>query len=160
MDLNDRPESMQRTIIFAEDMTGHQQTDSPALAAQQAGVDTSGDERKSYPTDLTDVHWQQIVPLLPPAELKGHLRSVELREVINGILYVVCGSHDWRSFPRDLPSRRTVYTYFRRWQLDGTLQRILNALCSAEAVVGLEEPVGVASGIPFWQNRCPMVWSV
>jgi transposase/4-amino-4-deoxy-L-arabinose transferase-like glycosyltransferase len=148
MDLNDRPESIQRTITFAEDMTGHQQTASPALAAQQTVVDTPEDERQSYPTDLTDVRWQRIVPLLPPAELNGRLRSVELREVINGILYVVCGSHDWRSFPRDLPSRRTVYTYFRRWQLDGTLQRILTALCADEEVVGLEEAVVVASRDP------------
>src|SRR5260221_13129937 len=92
MDLNDQPESIQRTITFAEGMTGHQQTASPALAAQQAVVDTPENERQSYPTDVTDVHCQHILPFLPPAELKGRLRIVELREVINGILYVVRGS--------------------------------------------------------------------
>src|SRR5258708_4170303 len=148
MDLNDRPRSIQRTITFAEDMTGHQQTASPALAVQQAVIDSPEDERQSYPTDLTDAHWQRIVPLLPPADPKGPPSSAQFREVINGILYVVCGSHDWRSFPRDFPPRGTVYTYFRRWQLDGTLQRILNALCADEEVVGLEEPVGVASRDP------------
>src|SRR5258707_7131379 len=148
MDFNDRPRSIQHTMTFAEDSNGHQQISSSALAAQQAVVDTPEDERQSYPTDLTDAHWQRIVPLLPPADPKGPPSSAQFREVINGILYVVCGSHDWRSFPRDFPPRGTVYSYFRRWQLDGTLQGILNALCAGEEVVGLEEPVGVASRDP------------
>src|SRR5258708_3209842 len=140
MDFNDRPRSIQHTMTFAEDSNGHQQISSSALAAQQAVVDTPEDERQSYPTDLTDAHWQRIVPLLPPADPKGLPSSAQVREVINGILYVVCGSHDWRSLSRDFPSRRTVYTYFRRWQLDGTLHRILNALYSDECeATGPEE---------------------
>src|SRR6266404_9445024 len=148
MDLNDLPETIQHTVAFDEDMTGDQQISRSTLTVQRAVLVIPEHERKSYPTDLTDAQWQRIVPLLPPAEPKGRQNGVELREVINGILYVVCGSHDWRSVPRDLPSRRALYTYFRRWQLDGTLQRILNALCSDEEVVGLEEPVGVASRDP------------
>jgi cellulose synthase/poly-beta-1,6-N-acetylglucosamine synthase-like glycosyltransferase len=70
---------------------------------------------------------------------------VEPREVVNGVLYVLCGSHDWRSFPRDLPPRGTVYSYFRQWQLDGTLARILDALCSEEyEAAAHEEPSGAA----------------
>src|SRR5258708_7237462 len=132
MDLNDLPETIQHTVAFAEDMTGDQQTSRTTLTGKRAVLVITEHERKSYPTDLTDAQWQRIVPLLPPAEPKGRQNGVELREVINGILYVVCGSHDWRSFPRDLPPRRTVYSYFRQWQPDGTLQRILNALCSDE----------------------------
>src|SRR5258708_13843604 len=132
MDLNDLPETIQHTVAFAGGRTGDQQTNRPTLTGQQPVLAIPEDERKSYPTDLTDSQWQRIVPLLPPAEPKGRQNGVELRKVINGILYVVCGSHDWRSFPRDLPPRRTVYSYFRQWQPDGTLQRILNALCSDE----------------------------
>ncbi len=149
MDLNDLPETIQHTVAFAEDMTGDQQTSRSTLTVQRAVLVIPEHERKSYPTDLTDAQWQRIVPLLPPAEPKGRQNGVELREVINGILYVVCGSHDWRSFPRDLPPRRTVYSYFRQWQPDGTLQRILNALCSDECeAAGHEEPLFATSGNP------------
>jgi cellulose synthase/poly-beta-1,6-N-acetylglucosamine synthase-like glycosyltransferase/transposase len=132
MDLNDLPETIQHTVAFAEDMTGDQRTNRSTLTVQQPVLTIPEHERKSYPTDLTDSQWQRIVPLLPPAEPKGRQNGVELREVINGLLYVICGSHDWRSFPRDLPPRRTVYSYFRQWQPDGTLQRVLDALCSDE----------------------------
>src|SRR6266478_3341292 len=149
MDLNDLPETIQHTVAFAEDMTGDQQTSRSTLTVQRAVLVIPEHERKSYPTDLTDAQWQRIVPLLPPAEPKGRQNGVELRKVINGILYVVCDSHDWRSFPRDLPPRRTVYSYFRQWQPDGTLQRILNALCSDECeAAGHEEPLFATSGNP------------
>jgi len=149
MDLNDLPETIQHTVAFAEDMTGDQQTSRSTLTVQRAVFVIPEHERKSYPTDLTDAQWQRIVPLLPPAEPKGRQNGVELREVINGILYVICGSHDWRSFPRDLPPKGTVYSYFRQWQPDGTLQRILNALCSDECeAAGHEEPLFATSGNP------------
>jgi cellulose synthase/poly-beta-1,6-N-acetylglucosamine synthase-like glycosyltransferase/transposase len=149
MDLNDLPETIQHTVAFAEDMTGDQRTNRSTLTVQQPVLTIPEHERKSYPTDLTDAQWQRIVPLLPPDEPKGRQNGVELREVINGILYVVCGSHDWRSFPRDLPPRRTVYSYFRQWQPDGTLQRVLNALCSDEReAAGHEEPLYPTSGNP------------
>ncbi len=45
--------------------------------------------RKPYPTDLTDAQWEESAPMLPPAKPGGHPRTVELREVINGILYVL-----------------------------------------------------------------------
>ena len=128
MDLNAQPGSIQHTKTLAEDMTGDQQTDSPALTVQQPVLVTPELERKSYPSDLTDAQWQRIVPLLPPAEPKGRHHGVELREVLNGILYVACDSYDWRSFPHDLPPRSTVYDYFGQWRLDGTWQKILDAL--------------------------------
>ena len=45
--------------------------------------------RKPYPSDLTDAQWETLSPLLPPAKPGGHPRTVDLREVINGILYVL-----------------------------------------------------------------------
>src|SRR3989442_835817 len=125
MDFDDTTEAVQHTMTIAEDMNGHQQTNS---LLQQAVLVMPEQGRKGNPTDLTDAQWQQIAPLLPPITSDGHQPKVELRKVVNGILYIVCDSHDWRSFPHDLPPRGTVYSYFRRWQLDGTLQRILDAL--------------------------------
>ena len=169
MEFNDQPESMQHTMTSAEDLTEKRQTIRHnidfaearrrraedrcekwpiiKLPVQQAVLVLPAHERKSYPTDLTDAQWQHIAPLLPPTTPNGHQHEVEPREVVNGILYVVCGSHDWRSFPSELPSRGTVYSYFRQWQLDGTLKRIIDALCSEECeAAGHEEPLGAAPG--------------
>jgi transposase/4-amino-4-deoxy-L-arabinose transferase-like glycosyltransferase len=128
MDLNDQPESIQHSMTFAENITGHQQTNNSALPVQQTVRVIPEHERKSYPAYLTDAQWQRIVPLLPPAEPNGYHNGVELREVLNGILYVACDRYDWRSFPHDLPPMSTVYYYFRQWRLDGTWQKILDAL--------------------------------
>src|SRR6266446_6437949 len=145
MDFKDQPESMQHTTTSDEDLTEKRQI--IRLPVQQAVLVIPAHEQKSSPTDLTDAHWQRIAPLLPPTPSNGHQHTVEPREVVNGILYVVCGSHDWRSFPPELPPRGTVYSYYRQWQLDGTLQRILDALCSEEGeAAGHEEPLGAAPG--------------
>jgi len=85
-------------------------------------------ERKGYPTDLTDDQWELIEPLLPKAKPGGRPRSVDLREVTNGILYVVRGGVPWRMLPHDLPPWGTVHYYYRRWRLDGTWERIVDAL--------------------------------
>jgi putative transposase len=45
--------------------------------------------RKSYPTDLTDEQWARIVPLIPPAKPGGRRRTVNVREIVNAILYFV-----------------------------------------------------------------------
>lgn len=41
-----------------------------------------------YPSDVTDAEWAHIAPLIPPAKRGGHKRSVDLREIINGLMYV------------------------------------------------------------------------
>jgi len=60
---NALPESFQHTVAFAEDTTGDQQTTRSTLPVQQPVLVIPEHERKSYPTDLTDAHWQRIVPL-------------------------------------------------------------------------------------------------
>ena len=84
--------------------------------------------RKPYPSDLTDAQWEELAPLLPPAKPGGHPRTVEMREVINGILYVLRRGCPWRMMPHDLPPWGTAWGYFRRWRKDGTWQRIHEAL--------------------------------
>ena len=132
MDFDDQPEAIQHIMTIDEDITERRKIISPTLPVQQAVMVIPEHGRNSYPTDLTDAQWERIAPLLPPITSNGHQHKVEPREVVNGVLYVVCDSHDWGSFPHDLPPRGTVYSYFRRWQLDGTLQQILDALCSEE----------------------------
>ena len=84
--------------------------------------------RKRYPSDLTDARWARLAPLLPPAKLGGHPRTVDLREVVNGIVYRLREGCTWRALPHDLPPGGTVHTYFRTWRRDGTWRRVHDAL--------------------------------
>lgn len=81
-----------------------------------------------YESDLTDEEWAEIAPLIPPAKSGGNKRSVNLREVVNGLMYILGTGCQWRAIPKDLAARSTVYDYFDRWSWDGTLQRIHHAL--------------------------------
>ena len=78
-------------------------------------------DRKAYPTDLTDEQWTRLRPLLTPPKPGGRPRSVDLREVVNALLYLLRTGCPWRSLPHDLPPWGTVWTYFRCWRDDGTL---------------------------------------
>jgi transposase len=81
-----------------------------------------------YPSDLTDEEWALIEPLIPPAKRGGGKRTVNLREVVNGLMYVLSTGCQWRAIPKDLPPRSTVHGYFDLWSWDGTLDRIHHAL--------------------------------
>lgn len=75
--------------------------------------------RKAYPSDLNDAEWDDIKDLLPPASKIGSPRTVDFREIINAIFYLVDNGIKWRAMPHDFPHWSTVYTYFRRWTRNG-----------------------------------------
>ena len=81
-----------------------------------------------YPSDLTDEEWALIAPVIPPAKRGGGKRTVSIREVVNGLMYVLSSGCQWRAIPKDLPPRSTVNGYFALWDYDGTLDRIHHAL--------------------------------
>ena len=81
-----------------------------------------------YPSDLTDEEWAHVAPLIPKAKRGGNKRTVDVRAVLNGLMYVLSSGCQWRYIPKDLPPRSTVNDYFRRWDYDGTLGRIHHAL--------------------------------
>jgi transposase len=81
-----------------------------------------------YPSDLTDEEWQLVEPLIPLGKPGGERRTVNLREVVNGLMYVLSTGCQWRAIPKDLPPKSTVYDYFDLWTYDGTLERINHAL--------------------------------
>ena len=81
-----------------------------------------------YPSDLTDEEWVLIKPLIPKAKRGGGKRTVNIREVVNGLMYVLSSGCQWRAIPKDLPARSTVNGYFLQWDYDGTLDRIHHAL--------------------------------
>lgn len=82
----------------------------------------------SYPSDLTDEEGSLLEPIIPPARRGGRRRAVDMREVLNGLMYVLSTGRRWRYIPKDLPPKSTVYRYFCDWRYDGTLDRIHYAL--------------------------------
>src|ERR687895_1091733 len=85
-------------------------------------------ERQRYPTDLTDAEWATLEPLVPPVKPGGRPRQVDMREVFNAIFYLLRGGIPWRLLPHDFPPWKTVYHYFRLWRIDGTWERLHEAL--------------------------------
>ena len=92
-----------------------------------------------YPSDLTDAEWALIEPHIPPARRGGRRREVNVREVLQGVLYVLETGYQWRHLPKDFPPRSTVWAYFDLWRYDGTLDRIHETLYLAlRAAAGRE----------------------
>jgi transposase len=81
-----------------------------------------------YPSDLTDEEWAHIEPLIAPAKRGGNKRHVDVREVMNGIMYILSTGCQWRAIPKDLPPRSTLFDYLDLWSYDGTLDHIHHAL--------------------------------
>lgn len=92
------------------------------------------DGRKRYPSDLTDEQWELIEELIPiqrRTSKGGRKRSVDMREVVNTILYQNRSGCQWEMLPHDLLPKSTVYDYFARWRDDGTFARINDVLVGA-----------------------------
>ena len=81
-----------------------------------------------YPSDLTDEEWELVQPGIPRAKRGGNKRTVDVREVVNGLMYILGTGCQWASIPKDLPPRSTVNHYFCRWTYDGTLDRLHHVL--------------------------------
>lgn len=84
--------------------------------------------RKSYPSDLSDAEWPVVAPLIPPAKTGGRHRSVDMREIVNGLFYINRTGCSWRALPHDLPAWSTVHHSFRMWRKDGTWKKIQDRL--------------------------------
>ena len=95
-------------------------------------------QRKPYPSDLTDEQWELIEELIPAALPGGRPRATEMREVVNAILYLTRSGCQWDMLPHDLPSKSTTYEYFAAWRDNGVWQRMLDVLRGA--VRQLEAP--------------------
>lgn len=97
-------------------------------------------ERKRYPSDLTDEQWELIEELIPVALPGGRPRAVDMREVVNAILYLTRSGCQWDMLPHDLPSKSTTYEYFAAWRDNGVWQRMLDVLRGAVRL--LQAPSG------------------
>src|SRR5882724_13652752 len=90
-------------------------------------------DKLRYPSDLTCEEWAHIAPLIPPAKHGGHKRKVDVREVVNGIMYVLSTGCQWRYVPKDLPPKSTLHRYFDLWSYNRTLERIHHARRMSDA---------------------------
>jgi len=84
--------------------------------------------RLRYPSDVTDEEWALLAPLIPPAKRGGRKRSVDLRQVTNGIMYVLSTGCQWDYIPKDLPPKSTIFGYLDLWEYEGVIDRMHHAL--------------------------------
>lgn len=103
--------------------------------------------REAYSSDLTDAQWAIVEPLIPAAKHGGRPREVDMREVINTILYLNRTGCQWDMLPHDLLPKSTAYEYFAAWRKDGTWQRMLDALRAAVRVADGRQPTPSAASI-------------
>src|SRR5689334_4538692 len=101
--------------------------------------------RKPYPTDLTDQQWWLAEPIIPPQRPGGRHRSVDMREVVNALLYQVRSGCQWRLIPHEFPHPSTVRHYYDRFRRDGTWQRLHDTLRAQVRVAAGKAPTPSAA---------------
>ncbi len=125
--------------------------------------------RKAYSTDLSDLEWEILIPLIPPAKFGGHPRTTDMREVCNAIYYHLKTGCQWDLLPREFPPSSTVYSYYRKWQKRGIWQELNHilrdrlrekigrsaqpsAIAADSQSVKTTEKRGMSTAMIWWQN--------
>ena len=85
-----------------------------------------------YPSDLNDDEWGLVEPLIAPGKTGGGKRTVIMREVVNGLMYVLSTGCQWRAIPKDLPPKSTIHGYFDLWPMTARCSRCIT--CSISSV--------------------------
>lgn len=84
--------------------------------------------RKAYPTDVSDEEWTFVAPYLTLMTEDAPQREYPLREVFNGLRYLVRGGTPWRMMPNDLPPWHVVYQQTQRWLKAGVFEAMVHDL--------------------------------
>ena len=107
------------------------------------------EKRKSYPSDLTDEQWAILEPLIPTPHTQrgGRPRELDMREVLNTLLYLNRSGCQWDMLPHDLLPKSSVYDYFAQWRDDGTWTTMLAALREQVRKEAGREPTPIAACI-------------
>jgi putative transposase len=104
-------------------------------------------DRKAYLTDLSDEQWSFFEPLIPPVKHGGRPREVNMREVVNTLLYLNRTGCQWDMLPHDLLPKSTVYDYFSAWRNDGSWRRMMDQLRAQVRVAAGREDTPSAGSI-------------
>ena len=105
-----------------------------------------------YPSDLTDEDWSLVGPLIPPAKRGGRRRPVDIRDVVNGLLYILSTGCAWRYVPKDFPPKSTLFEYFDLWTYHGVIDRIHHAFyLECRERLGREASHGCSTLLDFEQ---------
>lgn len=83
---------------------------------------------KLYASDLSDAEWAILEPLIPKALPGGRPRSVNMRQILNGIFYLLRSGGAWRRLAHEYPAWSTVYDYFRKWRNAGVWEQLVRTL--------------------------------
>jgi transposase len=83
---------------------------------------------KNYASNLTDAQWKIIEPLIARAQPRGRPREVDMRDVVNAILYVDRTGCQWRNIPADFPAWDTVYYHYRYMRKTGIWKKAHDVL--------------------------------
>src|SRR2546430_17451844 len=81
-----------------------------------------------YPSDLTDEEWKLVEPLIPPGKPGGGKRTVIMREVVNGLMYILSTGCKWREIQKELTPKSSVFDYFDSWTSEGPMDRFIHPL--------------------------------
>ena len=84
--------------------------------------------RLRYPSDLTDAEWELARREIPRAKRGGNKRTVDEREVLNGLMYVLGTGCQWRAIPHEFPPWPAVYWHYAKWRRAGTWEEVNAAL--------------------------------
>jgi transposase len=95
---------------------------------------------RRYPSDLTDLQWEIIEPMLPLPKWMGRPFKHDRRDIVDAILYVVRTGCAWRYLPVDFPPWQTVYGHFMQFNQRGTTERILDELREQVRIAEGREP--------------------
>ena len=74
---------------------------------------------KTYPSDLTDNQWNHIKELFETEKQRGRPTEIDLRLVVNGILFILVSGCQWRYLPKEYPNWQSVYYHFQKWKKSG-----------------------------------------
>jgi putative transposase len=100
-----------------------------------------------YASNMSDAEWAEIAALMPARRRLGRPRRVELRVVLNAILYILATGCQWRALPKDFPPRSTVQYYFYSWRDERIWRRINLALVARTRRAAGRKPVPSAGVI-------------
>ena len=84
--------------------------------------------RNMYESDISDTVWNVLQMYIPAEKPGGRPRDTDIREVVNGIVYVLNNDVSWRKMPEDLLPWQTVYDYYRKWRKNGVWHTISKVL--------------------------------